>query len=72
MRDWLRRRRPDLLVVLLFLILPALFLAPVLIGGRVLLPTDVLTTFEPERQEYYKDQRGPSDFYDFIARPVRP
>ncbi|MBU0495416.1 MAG: oligosaccharide flippase family protein [Chloroflexi bacterium] len=47
MRDWIHRRRPDLLVALLFLILPALFLAPTLLGGRVLLPIDVLYTFEP-------------------------
>jgi len=46
LRDWLCRRRPDILIALLFLILPALFLAPALIG-RVLLPTDVLYTFEP-------------------------
>ena len=45
--NWFRQRRPDLLVALLFLILPALFLAPTLFGGRVLLPTDVLYTFEP-------------------------
>jgi len=47
LRNRFRRWRPDLLVALLFLILPALFLAPTLFGGRVLLPTDVLTTFEP-------------------------
>jgi len=46
LRDWLYRRRPDILIALLFLILPALFLTPALIG-RVLLPTDVLYTFEP-------------------------
>ncbi len=43
----LKKRKLDLLVVLLLLLLPLIFFWPVTLGGKTLLPVDNLFTFEP-------------------------
>lgn len=43
----MRKRLPDIFIILVLLMLPLVFFAPVTLGGRTMLPVDNLFTFEP-------------------------
>lgn len=45
--EWMRRRLPDILIILGLFALPLLFFWPQTLGGRTLLPTENLYQFEP-------------------------